>query len=332
MYKFKKFLSIFFITFLLYLLITDCLAAGYYCFANPLFYLFFSLIIIWYFENYKGASILPIAIVCFAGIMSVYNYINYGRSIEILSVILIFIVIPYSFSYLYNKKLNLAKAVSFSVLSIYSLLFIFFAAYVYYNNSYLYSDLGYYLNKYAGIIIIKVINIYRQMGISNALIDKFKPELIIILKDVFLLSPAILIIFSWFSLWLSFVVLKNRILKESNNNKGSFFRADENLLKWKASDFLIIGLITGLIIIIFANGLYKFIGYNIVIILASVFFVQGLTILSFYFKKNNVNKILRFFAYALILLFSNPFLIFIIMLGIFDEWFDFRKVNNIKLK
>jgi len=330
MYKFKKFLSIFFITFLLYLLITDCLAAGYYSFVNPFFYLFFSFIIIWYFKNYKGASILPAAIVCFAGIMSVYNYINYSRSIEILSVILIFVVIPYAFSYLYNKKLSLAKAVSFSVLSIYSLLFLFFAAYVYFNNAYLYSDLDHYLNKYAGVIIIKVINIYKQMGISDTLIAKFKPELIIILKDVFLLAPSILIIFSWFSLWLCFIVLKNRISKDGSNN--NFFRTDENLLNWKASDFLIIGLIIGLIIIVFAEGLYKFIGYNIIIILASVFFIQGLTILSFYFKKNNVNKILRFFAYTLILLFSNPFLIFIVMLGIFDEWFDFRKVNGIKLK
>ncbi len=330
MYKFKKFLSIFFITFLLYLLITDCLAAGYYSFANPFFYLLFSFIIIWYFKNYKGASILPAAIVCFAGIMSVYNYITYSRSIEIVSVILIFVVIPYAFSYLYNKKLSLAKAASFSVLSIYSLLFLFFVAYIYYNNAYLYSNFGYYLNKYAGIIIIKIINIYKQMGISETLIAKFKPELIIMLKDIFLLAPSILIIFSWFSLWLCFVVLKNRIPKNDGNN--SFFRTEENLLNWKASDFLIIGLIIGLIIIVFANGLYKFIGYNIIIILASVFFIQGLTILSFYFKKNNVNKILRFLAYALILVFSNPFLIFIIMLGIFDEWFDFRKVNSVKLK
>ncbi len=330
MYKFKKFLSVFLITFLLYLLITDCLASGYYCFANPLFYLVFSFIIIWYFKNYKGASILPIAIVCFAGIMSIYNYIDYNRSIGILSVILIFIAIPYVFSYLYNKKLSLAKAVSFSVLSIFSLVFLFFAAYIYYSNIHLFSDLSYYLNKYAGIILVKIINIYKQMGISDSLINKFKPELIVMLKDMFLLAPSILVIFSWFSLWLSFIMLKNRIAKDKDNN--SFFRDDENLLNWKASDFLVIGLVIGLVIVIFANGLYKFIGYNIIIVLASVFFVQGLTILSFYFKKNNLNKILRFFAYALIFLFSNPFLIFIVMLGIFDEWFDFRKVNSVKIK
>ncbi len=330
MYKFKKFLSIFLVTFLLYLLITDCLAAGYYCLANPFFYLVFSFIIIWYFKNYKGASILPIAIVSFAGIMSVYNYIDYKRSIEILSVILIFIAIPYVFSYLYNKKLSLAKAVSFSVLSIFSLVFLFFTAYIYYTNIYLFSNLSHYLNKYARIILIKIINIYKQMGISDALINKFKPQLIVMLKDMFLLAPSIMVIFLWFSLWFSFIMLKNRITKDKDNS--SFFRNDEDLLNWKASDFLIIGLLISLVIIIFANGLYKFIGYNIIIVLASIFFVQGLTILAFYFKKNNVNKILRFFAYALIFLFSNPFLIFIVMLGIFDEWFDFRKVNSINIK
>ncbi|RZD17824.1 MAG: DUF2232 domain-containing protein [Candidatus Acididesulfobacter diazotrophicus] len=330
MYKFKKFLSIFLITFLLYLLITDCLSAGYYCFANPLFYLVFSFIIIWYFKNYKGSSILPIAIVCFAGIMSVYNYIDYDRSFEILSVILIFIAIPYVFSYLYNKKLSLAKAVSFSVLSILSLVFLFLTVYIYYSNIYIFSNLSYYLNKYAGIILVKIINIYKQMGISDALINKFKPELIVMLKDMFLLAPSILVIFLWFSLWISFIILKNRTTKDKDNN--NFFRNDENLLNWKASDFLIVGLVVGLVIIIFANGLYKFIGYNIIIVLASVFFVQGLTILAFYFKKNNVNKILRFFAYAIIFLFGNPFLIFIVMLGIFDEWFDFRKVNSINIK
>ncbi|MCK5595471.1 DUF2232 domain-containing protein [bacterium] len=66
------------------------------------------------------------------------------------------------------------------------------------------------------------------------------------------------------------------------------------------------------------------IGLNLLIIISAVYLVGGLAIVNFFFDKRKVFPFVKASIYVLI--FTSPiFLILIIILGLVDFWFDFRK-------
>jgi len=58
----------------------------------------------------------------------------------------------------------------------------------------------------------------------------------------------------------------------------------------------------------------------------TVYFFQGIAIISFFFEKKNFPKALRFFLYSLIAL-QQMALIVVIAFGFFDMWLNFRKLD-----
>lgn len=327
MFKQKRLFLIFLFIFLLFFFVTNAGEAGYYAFSSPLFYLFYSIILIWFFKNIGIGAIIPVIFVCIAGVLFFYYY-NAGNNIMIftplLFQVLVFILIPCIFSLLIIKKFTIATAIFIPVLSIYFLIFIPLAIYIYINHLSILSILTTYLD----LMLKNIIGFYRRIGISNSVIVKLKPSLLAVLKDFFLLFPAIAIIFSWISIWLSFIFIK----RFSKVDEQSFFEKNRDLTAWRSSELFIIVLLTGMGSAILATGLYKFIGYNIILLSSSVYFAQGATIIAFFLKKTDVNLFLRILAYTLIIIFSNPFIIFVILLGVFDGWFNFRKLNSNGLK
>jgi uncharacterized protein YybS (DUF2232 family) len=67
---------------------------------------------------------------------------------------------------------------------------------------------------------------------------------------------------------------------------------------------------------------------NILLVLGAVYFFQGLAIVSFFFRKK-LSPFVRMMAYLLILLFIQVVGVVIVVLGIFDFWFDFRKLKRV---
>ncbi|MFH1727632.1 MAG: DUF2232 domain-containing protein [Pseudomonadota bacterium] len=68
-------------------------------------------------------------------------------------------------------------------------------------------------------------------------------------------------------------------------------------------------------------------GYNIVIFAAVIYFFQGLSICTFYIKKWKFSLFFRILSYIVMFL---HYLI-VILIGILDHWFDFRKIRKVKL-
>lgn len=67
---------------------------------------------------------------------------------------------------------------------------------------------------------------------------------------------------------------------------------------------------------------------NLLLVVGAVYFFQGLAVVSFFFRKR-FSPLLRLFGYLLILLFVQMIGIVIVVLGLFDFWFDFRKLKRI---
>jgi len=71
--------------------------------------------------------------------------------------------------------------------------------------------------------------------------------------------------------------------------------------------------------------LYR-IGLNLMVLMLAAYLVQGFILVNFFLKKWNWPIFLRVFLY-LLLVFQPLFLIAIILWGIFEVWFNFRKVK-----
>ena len=69
------------------------------------------------------------------------------------------------------------------------------------------------------------------------------------------------------------------------------------------------------------------IGMNGVIVLMTVYFFQGIAIVSFFFEKKQLPVALRFILYSLIAI-QQLLLLVVIGCGFFDMWLNFRKLET----
>jgi uncharacterized protein YybS (DUF2232 family) len=78
--------------------------------------------------------------------------------------------------------------------------------------------------------------------------------------------------------------------------------------------------------ILLPDKTFKVIGLNGLIVLMTIYFFQGIAIVSFYFEKKGVPRMFKIFIYSLIAI-QQIILMAVIGLGFFDVWFDFRKLE-----
>ena len=336
MFKTKTVFLSLLLSFLLFLFIINSIHEGMYSFINPFFYIYYDITLILLFSLIGPASFIPVLLsvavasgflINYAGGTGFSGYFNHAVfghffiSVIIIQ-LLIFVVIPYIFSYLLSKGYGAAKSIYLPVSAVFVVSFSLAAVYIFAGRIDIISSLNYF----SGNMAEKLIGVYNKMGMEYFTTLKMKVLISKLMKIIFLLLPAILIILSWMGVWLSFIFLK----KISKKDNVFFNGIKENLSLWRSSDYFLLFLIAGIIISIFSIGIFKYIGYNIILLSSSVYLVQGLTIISFFFNKLNINILLRILGYIIIFVFSNPLIIFIIMTGIFDMWFDFRKIETNK--
>jgi len=101
----------------------------------------------------------------------------------------------------------------------------------------------------------------------------------------------------------------------------------EELTLWRSPEPLVWLVIAAGLMVIFPLDDLKLVGVNLLIVTGTIYFFQGLAIVAFYFAKWK----LPFFAKGLIyiLMFLQLFTsIAVAILGLFDIWFDFRKLTK----
>ena len=136
--------------------------------------------------------------------------------------------------------------------------------------------------------------------------------------------PALILLTIWFEGIVN-VTLFTRITSRSVPASRQIVMRPEFSI-WICPDRLVWGGIIGGFLIITRITPLVTIGINIVIVLAAVYFLQGIAIVSFLFKKKNVPFGLRVMGYALIgIIQILPILV--AALGLFDIWIDFRKLR-----
>ena len=134
------------------------------------------------------------------------------------------------------------------------------------------------------------------------------------------------------SFWLTLLVgyaLARRLFREGGfPSFGSFPRLD-------LPDALVGGLIAGLAMVLIGgvSGLpiARTVGWNVIVVTGFAFVTRGLAIEVFWLDRTEIRRGVRVAAFAAAVLLAFPaFLVVTAGLGLFDTWFDFRKIRGVE--
>ena len=164
--------------------------------------------------------------------------------------------------------------------------------------------------------------LYQNMGMSEEnvhLIDRFLTELQpLIVKILPAMVTASTLFVAWINILIARPVLKGRL---------RFYPDFGPLNMWKAPEYLVWGVIACGLALFLPGSTIKAIGQNGLLILMTVYFFQGIAIVSFYFEKKRFPRFIRFFLYTLIAV-QHLILLAVIGLGFFDMWVNFRRSDK----
>ena len=161
--------------------------------------------------------------------------------------------------------------------------------------------------------------LYQSMGMSQENIQLISQSLDKIHQVLVTIIPALVSASTLFVTWIS-ILLARPVL----TNRSLVYPDFGPLKLWKAPEYLVWAVIgCGLSLFLPPTAL-KIIGLNGLLILLTVYFFQGIAIVSFYFDKKRLPRFVRVFLYTLIGL-QQLILLAVIGLGFFDLWINFRR-------
>jgi uncharacterized protein YybS (DUF2232 family) len=164
--------------------------------------------------------------------------------------------------------------------------------------------------------------LYKGMGMSPENIELISRSLDKIQQVLVAIIPALVLASTLFVAWIS-ILLARPVLISRSLSYPDF--GPLNL--WKAPDYLVWGVIGCGLALFLPQAAIKVVGINGLLILMTIYFFQGMAIVSFYFDKKGLPRFVRVFLYTLIAL-QQLILLAVIGLGFFDLWVNFRRLGN----
>jgi uncharacterized protein YybS (DUF2232 family) len=175
------------------------------------------------------------------------------------------------------------------------------------------------LERHVANLIRENIKIYTQLNIADEqirLISDNVPQIVDFFTGIF---PALALSGAVITVCLNVLAVR-RLLKQS----CLLFPNFGDLALWKAPEKLVWALIAAGGMLLAPLDILNTIGMNLLIICCLIYLFQGLAIVGFFFRRKGVPNVLRWLFYFLILI-QQYMVIFVIALGLFDVWVDFRK-------
>lgn len=165
------------------------------------------------------------------------------------------------------------------------------------------------------------LELYKNMGMPEENIQMISSSMESFQYVLIRIFPALAIASTLFIIWTSLMLAKP-LLK----TKNLFYPGFGQLNLWKTPEYLVwIAIACGILLLIPVRAV-RLMGINGIIILMTIYFFQGMAIVSFYFAKKQFPRLLRFFLYSLIAIWQ-VILLIVVILGFFDIWFNFRKME-----
>jgi len=165
--------------------------------------------------------------------------------------------------------------------------------------------------------------LYRSLGMSVGSEQDFSELAQKMAGRILEVLPAIVIMGSSFLVWINLLLCNRMITRFKGPQRW------ENLTTWQAPERLVWA------VVVFGFGsltpvsAVKIIAVNCLFLVALVYFFQGISITAWFFKSKGVPNFVRGMLYVLIVI-QQLLTLLVAALGLFDTWFDFRKLHKSK--
>jgi uncharacterized protein YybS (DUF2232 family) len=167
------------------------------------------------------------------------------------------------------------------------------------------------------------LRVYERIGFSGEGMEILRERAPQTIEMVLQIMPALA--FTSFAI----VILINLFfLYRRFPDRHSFFVSTGDLREWKSPEPLVwCFILSGFSLFLPGWELLRTLALNLFLVIAVFYFFQGLAIVAYYFHHKNVPFFLRGLTYVLIV-FEQVFTVFVVGLGLFDLWGDFRRLKK----
>lgn len=164
---------------------------------------------------------------------------------------------------------------------------------------------------------------YEKVGFSGESLQILRERVPQMIEITVQILPALA-----FATLISVILINLFLLYRRFPDHRSLFVSDGDLREWKTPEPLIWGFILlGFSLFLPGWDMLRTLALNLFLVTAFFYFFQGMAIIAYYFHHKNIPLFLRGLAYVLIA-FEQIFTIFVVGLGLFDLWGDFRRLNK----
>ena len=165
----------------------------------------------------------------------------------------------------------------------------------------------------------EMIQAYRDLGINEDEAIQFQKIMEDIIPKIY---PAMFILGTALSVSL-IVFLSRPLFRFKDLPYPNFGPID----RWQAPELMVWGVIVTGFALFLTRGSIKLFAVNALIVMVSIYVFHGLSIAQFFLNKYHVPLLGRLGVYLLILILPY-FLVTLAIAGLFDQWADFRKLNQ----
>jgi len=178
------------------------------------------------------------------------------------------------------------------------------------------------VSEYVKKVLEITMSLYEKRGASEESLYVISNSLDNIHFYLLRIIPSLVVVQTIFVAWTN-LLLARPMLKA----KSLFYPDFGSLNVWKAPEFLIWCVIGSGLMLFLPDRTFKVIGLNGLIVLMTIYFFQGISIVSYYFEKKRIPAFLKVFFYCLIAV-QQVILLLVIGIGFFDVWLNFRKLQT----
>jgi uncharacterized protein YybS (DUF2232 family) len=165
------------------------------------------------------------------------------------------------------------------------------------------------------------LTLYQSMGIPDETIQAMSGPMETFRYYLLRILPALVTSLALFVAWMNMLMARS-LLRRKKALPLDF----GTLNQWKAPEFLVWGVIICGLMLLAPLGYLKILGFNGLLILMTIYFFQGIAVVSFFLKKKESPRLLKIIIYAFIAL-QHMMVLLVIGLGFFDMWLNFRKLD-----
>lgn len=161
------------------------------------------------------------------------------------------------------------------------------------------------------------LGLYKQAGVQSQALQAVNHTMRTVGHVVTRMGPGILLTMSLLLAWGN-LLLSRRI----DVGQGRLV----SMAGWRAPDALIWPLVAALALMVFGGGVLFWAAANLALVLAVIYFFQGLAVLAYWLDKKNAPRLLRAGIYLLVAV-EIFMAVLVAAAGLFDTWFNFRRLG-----